>query len=95
MQAVLNDWHTAPIDEKLRLMLGLLEKVTLFPAEVSPSDVQPLVAAGITEQAIEDALIVCASFNIIARVADAFDVAIPSAEGFAHTAEFLLEHGYL
>ena len=76
------------------MMLGLLEKVTLSPAEVSPSDVQPLLAAGISEQAIEDALIICAGFNIIARIADALDVAIPSAEGFTRTGVALLDHGY-
>jgi alkylhydroperoxidase family enzyme len=77
------------------MMLGLLEKVTLSPAEVSPPDVQPLLAAGISEQAIEDALIICAGFNIISRIADALDVAIPSPEGFTRTGEALLEHGYV
>jgi hypothetical protein len=77
------------------MMLGLLEKVTLSPAEVSPSDVLPLLAAGISEQAIEDALIICAGFNIISRIADALDVAIPSPEGFARTGEALLDHGYV
>ena len=95
VQAVLSDWRTAPIDEKLRMMLGLLEKVTLSPAEVSSSDVQPLLAAGISEQAIEDALIICAGFNIISRIADALDVAIPSPEGFVRTGEALLDHGYV
>ena len=93
--AVLDDWRTAPIDEKLRVTLGLLEKVTLTPGEVGPGDITPLHAAQISEQAIEDALVVCALFNIIDRVADALDVAIPSAEGFARTAERLLEQGYL
>ena len=93
--AVLDDWRTAPIDEKLRVTLGLLEKVTLTPGEVAPGDIAPLRAAGISEQAIEDALVVCALFNIIDRMADALDVAIPSAEGFARTAERLLEQGYL
>jgi alkylhydroperoxidase family enzyme len=93
--AVLDDWRTAPIDEKLRVTLGLLEKVTLIPGEVGPGDIAPLRAAQISEQAIEDALVVCALFNIIDRMADALDVAIPSAEGFARTAERLLEQGYL
>jgi len=93
--AVLDDWRTAPIDEKLRVMLGLLEKVTLTPGEVGPGDIAPLRAVEISDQAIEDALVVCALFNIIDRMADALDVAIPSAEGFARTAERLLEHGYL
>ena len=48
-----------------------------------------------SEQAIEDALVVCVLFNIIDRIADALDVAIPSADGFARTAERLLEQGYL
>jgi len=77
------------------MTLGLLEKVTLSPAEVSPSDIQPLLAVGISEQAIEDALIICAGFNTISRIADAFDVAIPSPEGFARTGAALLDHGYV
>ncbi len=77
------------------MTLGLLEKVTLTPAEVEPEDIAPLRAAGVSEQAIEDALVVCAMFNIIDRMADALDVAIPTSEGFAQTADRLLEHGYL
>lgn len=91
----MTDWRTAPLDEKLRAMLGFLEKVTLFPAQISSSDVQSLFHAGISEQAIEDALLICACFNIIARIADALDVAIPSAEGFVQTATLLLDHGYI
>jgi len=75
--------------------LGLLEKVTLIPWETGPEDITPLRAEGVSEQAIEDALVVCALFNIIDRIADALDVAIPSAEGFARTADRLLEQGYL
>lgn len=95
MQAVNNDWRSAPIHEKLRATLGLLEKVTLTPALVTPADIQPLLTLGISPQAIEDALLVCAYFNIISRVADSFDVAIPSAAEFANTGTYLLDHGYL
>ena len=77
------------------MTLGLLEKVTLTPWEIGPGDVTPLRAEGVSEQAIEDALVVCALFNIIDRMADALDVAIPSAEGFTRTADRLLEQGYL
>ena len=73
----------------------MLEKVTLTPGEVGPGDIAPLRAAEVSEQAIEDVLVICALFNIIDRMADALDVAIPSAEGFARTAERLLEQGYL
>jgi alkylhydroperoxidase family enzyme len=75
--------------------LGFLEKVTRTPWEIGPGDIAPLRAEGVSEQAIEDALVVCSLFNIIDRMADALAVTIPTAEGFAQTADRLLEHGYL
>jgi alkylhydroperoxidase family enzyme len=79
----------------VRATLGLLEKITLTPFAVGPEDIAPLRAAGVSDQAIEDAIAVCALFNIIDRLADAFEVDIPSAEGFARSGERLLTMGYL
>jgi len=92
---VLDNWRTAPIGEKLRATLGLLEQVTLTPDAVGPEAIAPLRAAGVSEQAIEDALYVCAYFNIIDRMADALDFDVPSAEAFSQRADMLLERGYL
>ncbi|GCE28970.1 hypothetical protein KDA_44540 [Dictyobacter alpinus] len=89
-----SDWRTAPIPEQLRATLGLLEKVTLSPNVLSSEDMLPVLATGVSAQAIQDALLICAGFNIISRLADALDVAIPSAEGFSRSAERLLTHGY-
>jgi hypothetical protein len=69
--------------------------VTLAPGNVSPDDITPLRAAGVSDQAIEDALYVCAYFNIIDRLADSFDFYVPSAEAFTQRASTLLEQGYL
>jgi alkylhydroperoxidase family enzyme len=95
VQAVTDDWRTAPVSDQLKAMLGLLEKVTLTAARVAPCDIEPLLALGISKPAIEDALLICACFNIIARIADALNVAIPSASVFLQTAERLLAHGYI
>ena len=92
---MLENWRTAPIHEQLRATLGFLEQVTLAPGTVGPDDVAPLRTAGVSEQAIEDALYVCAYFNIIDRMADALDFDVPSAEAFSKRADMLLEHGYL
>ncbi len=92
---MLDNWRTAPIGEKLRATLGLLEQVTLTPDAVGPEAIAPLRAAGVGEQAIEDALYVCAYFNIIDRMADALDFDVPSAEAFSQRADMLLERGYL
>jgi uncharacterized peroxidase-related enzyme len=92
--AILEDWRTAPIPEKLRAMLGFLEKLTLNPQEVGPEDVAPLRAAGLSDEEIEDAIHVCANFNLINRVADSlgFDRASPTS--MSRYADFLLKMGY-
>ncbi len=75
VHAVLNDWHTAPIDEKLRAALGYLEKLTLAPDSLTHADIAPLYAAGLTDSAILEVGYVCFLFSTINRLADAFDFA--------------------
>ncbi|MFZ0547791.1 MAG: hypothetical protein WAM60_20255 [Candidatus Promineifilaceae bacterium] len=90
VKAILEDWRTAPIDERLRAMLGFLEKVTLTPTEVTPEDIAPLRAVGLNDHAIEEALYVCFLFNMMDRFADAFDFEVPEqADG-----TFLYKMGY-
>ena len=95
MKAVLADWRTAPIDAKLRATLGFLEKLTLRPNDVRPADVAPLRAAGLSDDAIEDAINVCALFNIYDRLADALGWYLPDAGGYAASAQNLMKRGYL
>lgn len=94
MQAVLKDWRTAPIDEKLRLTLGLLAKLTLVPESIGPADIKPLREAGISETAIEQAIYICALFNIIDRIADALNFNVPADEVFAQRVHNTLQRGY-
>jgi alkylhydroperoxidase family enzyme len=95
IQAVLDDWNTAPVDEKLRAMLGFLEKLTLFPDDVTPSDVDAVRAAGVQDEAIEDAIYVCAAFSMIDRIADALGFKIPGPKNMAKNAKILLDRGYV
>jgi alkylhydroperoxidase family enzyme len=91
---VLDDWRTAPIDEKLRATLGFLEKVTLSPDALGAEDAALPREAGVSDSALRDAVYVCALFNLIDRVSDALDFAIPPSEGFRKGAKFLLRFGY-
>ncbi|MBW2516353.1 MAG: hypothetical protein JRE88_06185 [Deltaproteobacteria bacterium] len=93
-RAVISDWRTAPISEKLRSALGLIEKLTLKPDQVDASDMDALRAQGLSDAAIEDAIHVTVLFNIIDRIADALGFDIPSPKGFASMAEVLLKRGY-
>jgi hypothetical protein len=68
--------------------------MTLRPEELGPGDAEEVRAAGVSEAALDDAIAVCFAFNLISRVADALDFAIPSAEEFDHQAGFLLKLGY-
>ena len=73
VQAILADWQSAPINDRLRATLGFLQKLTLTPASVTPADVDRVRATGVSDQAIEDAIYVCFTFSVLARLADAFD----------------------
>ena len=92
---MLADWRTAPLDAKLRAALGFLEKLTLTPGEVRPSDIAPLRAAGVSDEAIEDAIHVCALFNIYDRLADALGWYLPGPDGYAAGGRNLMRRGYL
>ena len=95
VQFVLDDWRTAPIDTKLRAMLGFLEKLTLAPADIGPEDIRPLQEEGVSKQAIEDAIYVCTFFNIIDRIADSLNFAVPPVERFSRSARSPGTYSYL
>ena len=95
VRAVLADYRTAPIPEKTRAMLAFLEKLTLQPAAVGPEDMEPLRAAGLADDEIEDAIQVCSIFNIINRMADALGFLQPTREVYEGSARYLLKKGYL
>lgn len=95
VEAVLTDWRTAPIDAKLRAMLGFLEKLTLTPADVGTADVAPLRAAGLSDAAIEDAIHACVLFNIYDRMADSLNFYQPDRAGYLASGRSLMKRGYL
>jgi alkylhydroperoxidase family enzyme len=69
---VLADFRSAPIDGRLRAALEFLRKVTLEPEGVGPGDADAARAAGVSTDALRDALYVCVYFNLIDRLADSF-----------------------
>jgi uncharacterized peroxidase-related enzyme len=94
VEAVLADWRPAPIREPLRAMLGFLDKLTLEPESLTGSDVAALRGAGLADEAIEDAIRVCAIFNIYDRMANALAFELPGPEATVRSARFLLSRGY-
>lgn len=94
---MLTDYRTAPIAESLRATLGLLEKATIDHGRLTPEDVRSVMRAGVSKQAIGDALEVAYLFNIYDRLADAMGWHVPPvAKGYyGVAAKRLLKRGYM
>ena len=75
-------------------MLGFLEKLTLAPEEVTRADADAVRAAGVSDEALVDAIHICALFSMIVRLADALGWEIPSFESFFERADAMLADGY-
>ncbi len=61
---------------------------------MTADDIRALFALGVTKQQVEDALAVAWAFNVITRLADTFQFAIPSQGSFDTSAKMLLTRGY-
>ena len=94
MTAVLADYRTAPIDEKLRAMLGFLETFTQRPDELTAADVRAVLATGVSREAIRDAMYVAFLFNTYDRLADTLGWELPEDGYYAKAGKFLLKQGY-
>lgn len=93
-EGVQRDWRTAPIGEKLRATLGFLEKLTLHPETVTTADALAVIDAGVSREALIDAIHVCALFSMIVRLADSLGWDVPPFEAFSERAEQMLSSGY-
>jgi alkylhydroperoxidase family enzyme len=91
--AALQNYETAPLEEKLRATLRLLCKLTREHT-VNEDDMREVLAAGVSRAQVEDALAVCFAFNVTDRLADAFGFFILEPKGFEAGAKLLLARGY-
>lgn len=94
MQQVLADYRTATIDEKLRATLALLEKLTLTPDTLSAADVRPVLALGVSREALVEAFYVAFLFNTYDRLADTLGWELPDRRYYPKAGQFLLKKGY-
>ena len=91
---IIQDYRTAPIDERLRAMLGLLETFTLHPESMDAARIRTVLATGVTREAIRDAFYVAFLFNTYDRLADTLGWELPGDEYYDKAGQFLLKKGY-
>ena len=74
IEALRNDYRTAPITEQERVMLDFVVKLTKDATRCSPADHEALRAVGFDDRGILQITLIAAWFNYINRVADALGV---------------------
>ena len=94
VDAVLVDYRTAPIDESWKVLFAFLDTVNARCAEVGPADIETCKAAGWSEEAIYDAITVCALFNFYNRWIDATGVSDLGPAMYARSGERMKHGGY-
>lgn len=72
--AIKEDWHAAPIDERDKIMLTYVEKVTLQPTRCTREDIETLHQAGFDDVAILQINMIASMFCYLNRVADGLGV---------------------
>jgi alkylhydroperoxidase family enzyme len=94
VKAALADWRTADLDPRLRAALAFLEKLTLTPGAIGRADVLAARAAGISDQALREAIYVCFMLSTMDRLADAFNFPIPDSRTLKRYAWIATRFGY-
>lgn len=91
---MLEDFESAPIDDRLRATLRFLRRLTLEPERVAAEDVRPLLAVGVSRAGVADVSYVCYLFSIYTRLADALGWALLDDAGYQASGRSLLKRGY-
>lgn len=65
------------MSDRVRAGLRVVEILTLRPDEMGPADLDEARAAGLDDEAIRDAAMVCTMFSIITRLADTLQFNMP------------------
>ena len=94
MDAVLKDPRTAPIPEGEKALFAFVERVNGASYRLTRQDVDGLLATGWSEEAVYDAITVCALFNFYNRWCDGTGVNAMPLEGHAASGKRLAQFGY-
>jgi uncharacterized peroxidase-related enzyme len=92
--SVLKDYRSAPLPEAEKVLFEFLEKVNRQSNRIRSQDVGAVRGAGWSDEAIYDAISVCALFNFYNRWCDAAGVRDMPAAGYQASGHRLATEGY-
>ena len=95
VEAVLEDFQTAPISAREKAMFAFLERMNRESSTLQRHDVEAVVSAGWSEEAVYDAITVCALFNFYNKWIDATGVGDMPAAAYDASGQRLAAFGYV
>ena len=73
-EQLMTNLDTANLSHKLKVTLNYVEKLTKTPSRMTPEDAQKVLSAGVSEEALYDAICICGAFNMMNRIVEATGV---------------------
>ena len=92
---MLEDYRTAPINEAHRALFAFVEKMNRQSTSIGQADVDALKACGWTDEAVYDAITVCALFRFYNAWIDATGVRDLPAAAYAMSGKRMAAQGYV
>jgi alkylhydroperoxidase family enzyme len=94
VDAVLDDYRTAPIGDAEKALFAFIDKMNRESTAIDAADVDAVKAAGWTDEALYDAITVCALFNFYNKWIDATGVGDMPAAAYDASGQRLATAGY-
>jgi len=95
VDTVLEDFETAPLGEREKALFRFVDKVNRDSVSIQAADVELLHGVGWDDEALYDAITVCALFNFYNRWVDATGVHEMSEEGHRESGRRMAARGYV
>jgi len=95
VDAVLEDYRTAPIGDRDKALFAFIEKMNEQSNSVRREDIDRLTAAGWSQEAIYDAITVCALFKFYNAWIDATGVHDLPAGAYEMSGRRMAAEGYI
>jgi alkylhydroperoxidase family enzyme len=94
VEAVLQDYRTAPIDAREKALFAFIDKMNRNSSVLRKEDLDETKAAGWSDEALYDAISVCALFNFYNTWIDASGVSDMPAAAYDASGQRLATVGY-
>ncbi len=82
VEAIWKDYKTAPIDNKLKALLQIADKVAKGGLHVTPADIAAAKEIGASDLDIHDTVLIAATFCMFNRYVDGLGATTPDDPGF-------------